>query len=178
MATTPEQPTTSTLPPAPPLPGPTPPPLAPAGDEPHYEPSAVRGWPRGPGELNAEQRAALDWFANISEEAKAVFLEKSLARFNPPVGEGEVLIGASAPGQIPPSGEIDPVTGAPVKPDQGLPVGPFPPMPPPPGASQLPMPPGAGPNPTPSQPRPNPAPPPRAQPAPPLRTPPPPAHRR
>jgi hypothetical protein len=167
MATTPEQPTPTPPPPGPIPPAPAPFPPEPAGDEPHYEPSAVRGDPREPGKLTDEQRAALDWFANISEEAKAVFLEKALARFNPPVGEGEVLIGANAPGQIPPSGEIDPVTGAPVKPasdPQPAPVGPFPPTPPPGAAPQH------TPQPTPAQPRPpQPAPPPRGS----LTTPPP-----
>lgn len=117
MATTSETPTQTPVPPAPP-------PVPPAPTTP-VPPATGR-------ELTPEERAALDWLADLSDEAKAAFIISAKQRISP-AGKGEVKIGASEPGQIPPSGEIDPVTGAPVKPAPvGAPNNPPPPLGPPP----------------------------------------------
>ena len=63
--------------------------------------------------LTPEQQQTLDAFAALGEEARASLIDKAVATYGFPV-EGEVYPGGNAPGVIPPSGRIDPQTGAPV----------------------------------------------------------------
>jgi len=63
--------------------------------------------------LLKEQQALVASFDALTFEAKVNLLEKIIRIFGPFV-TGVVKIGASSPGVIPPSGEIDPKTGAPI----------------------------------------------------------------